>query len=163
MSKEAGMESYFLSLGEEVCRFLMSKGASLHDAQDCVQNTFYKLLLSIESLSDEMIRPWFYRVSLNDYIDLQRKLKPFSFEVNQDSPLTTGGIESILVKEEILQVLSSVKEEYAEVLLLKYYYQFSYEDIAKILMIKPNSVKQKLARARASIKKESGDSRWKSH
>lgn len=160
MAKD-GLESYVVELGGEVCRFLMSKGASLHDAQDCVQNTFYKLLLSMDSLTEESIRPWFYRVSLNDYIDLQRKLKPLNFEPNQDSPVTSGGLESLLLKEEILAVLSDVKEEYGELLLLKYYYEFTYEEIAKLLLIKPTSVKQKLARARASIKKESGKSRWK--
>lgn len=163
MQKKEDFESYIISLGEEVCHFLISKGASLHDAQDCVQNTFYKLLISMETLSAERIRPWFYRVTLNDYIDLQRKITPYSFEEKQDSPLTAGGIESSLLKDEILSVLAGVKEEYGELLILKYYYQFSYDEIAKLLLIKPNSVKQKLARARAAIKKESGNTPWKNH
>lgn len=59
--------------------------------------------------------------------------------------------DAILNKEEILYLLKDIKKEYKEIFFLKYYYDFSYEEIARILSIKETSVKQKLYRARQAI------------
>lgn len=66
---------------------------------------------------------------------------------------------TLLAQDEILFLLKDVKEEYREIFYLKYYYDFSYREIAEILNIKENSVKQKLYRARKSIQEKIGGER----
>ncbi len=52
---------------------ITSERAIKEDAEDIIQNTFYKVYTLLDSLTEDNIRPWFFRVALNEYIDLKRK------------------------------------------------------------------------------------------
>lgn len=73
MKTEDVLASYLIDLGEEVFRLLLAKGAKKEDAEDIIQNTFYKVYVLLDDLTESNLRPWFFRVSLNEYIDLKRK------------------------------------------------------------------------------------------
>ena len=73
MKKENVLASYLINLGEEVFNLLLAKGAKKEDAEDIIQNTFYKVYTLLDDLTESNIRPWFFRVALNEYIDLKRK------------------------------------------------------------------------------------------
>ena len=60
---------------------LRSKGTSKEDAEDIIQNTFYKIYSMLSDLEEKTIRPWFYRVALNEFIDLKRKKGTASKEI----------------------------------------------------------------------------------
>lgn len=155
MKKEDILASYLINIGEEVFRLLLAKGAKKEDAEDIIQSTFYKVYLLLDYLTDCSIRPWFFRVSLNEYIDLKRKKEQqniyLSEEIYAKLQHTDYDFEAFLDKDEIFYLLKDIKKEYKEIFLLKYYYDFSYEEIANILDIKEDSAKQKLYRARKFI------------
>ncbi|MGE7921262.1 RNA polymerase sigma factor [Viridibacillus sp. NPDC093762] len=155
MKKEDVLASYLINLGEEVFRLLLAKGAKKEDAEDIIQNTFYKVYLLLDDLTESNLRPWFFRVSLNEYIDLKRKKEQQNIYLSEEiySKLQYINCEynAVLNNDEIFYLLKDVKTEYKEIFLLKYYYDFSYEEIATILDIQVDSVKQKLYRARKSI------------
>ena len=65
-------------------------------------------------------------------------------------------MDTVLNKDEIFYLLKDIKLEYKEAFFLKYYYNFTYEEIALILDIQVNSVKQKLHRARKTIHSKVG-------
>lgn len=48
MKKEDVLASYLIDLGEEVFRLLLAKGAKKEDAEDIIQNTFYKVYLLLD-------------------------------------------------------------------------------------------------------------------
>lgn len=73
MKKEDILASYLIDLGEEVLKLLLAKGATKEDAEDIIQNTFYKVYTLLDDLKESTLRPWFFRVALNEYIDLKRK------------------------------------------------------------------------------------------
>ena len=155
MKKENVLASYLISLGEEVFHLLLAKGAKKEDAEDIIQNTFYKVYTLLDDLTESNIRPWFFRVALNEYIDLKRKKEQQNIylteEIYSKLKYTDHELDAILNKDEIFYLLKDIKKEYKEAFFLKYYYDFSYEEIATILNIKVNSVKQKLFRARKFI------------
>ncbi|PEU16111.1 RNA polymerase sigma factor [Bacillus sp. AFS019443] len=155
MKKENILASYLINLGEEVFNLLLVKGAKKEDAEDIIQNTFYKVYTLLDDLTESNIRPWFFRVALNEYIDLKRKKEQQNIylteEIHSKLQHTDREFDAVLNKDEIFYLLKDVKKEYKEVFFLKYYYDFSYEEIAAILDIKASSVKQKLFRARKSI------------
>lgn len=155
MKNEDVLASYLIGLGEEVFRLLLAKGAKKEDAEDIIQNTFYKVYLLLDDLTESNLRPWFFRVSLNEYIDLKRKKEKQNIYLTEEiySKLQHRDreIDVILNKDEIFHLLKDIKMEYKEIFFLKYYYDFSYEEIAIILDIQVNSVKQKLYRARKFI------------
>lgn len=160
MKKENVLTSYLIGLGEEVFRLLLAKGARKEDAEDIIQNTFYKVYVLIDGLTESTLRPWFFRVALNEYIDLKRKKEHnklhLSEEIYSKLQHTDGEVDAILNKEEIFFLLKDIKQEYKEIFFLKYYYDFSYGEIAAILRIELNSVKQKLYRARKLIQTKVG-------
>jgi RNA polymerase sigma factor (sigma-70 family) len=165
MKQEDGLASYLIHLGEEVFKFLLAKRSTKEDAEDIIQNTFYKVYTLLDDLTEKNIRPCFFRVALNEYIDLKRKKEHQNIylteKIHSKLQYTDGELEALLNKEEIFYLLKEIKKEYREVFFLKYYYDFSYEEIAVILDLKVSSLKQKLFRARKSIhSKIGGKHRW---
>lgn len=160
MKKENILASYLLELGEEVFRLLLAKGAIKEDAEDIIQNTFYKVYTLIDVLTESNLRPWFFRVALNDYIDLKRKKEQQNISLTDEIYAKLlhpdHEFDVIFNKDEIFFLLKDIKKEYKEIFFLKYYYDFSYEEIAVILDIRVNSVKQKLYRARSIIHSKIG-------
>ncbi|AOH56577.1 RNA polymerase subunit sigma [Peribacillus muralis] len=155
MKKENALASYLINLGEEVFSLLLAKGARKEDAEDIIQNTFYKVYTLLDDLTESNIRPWFFRVALNEYIDLKRKKEQHNIylteEIYSKLQYTDREFDAVLNKDEIFHLLKNIKKEYKEAFFLKYYYDFSYEEIAAILDIKVDSVKQTLYRARKFI------------
>ncbi|WP_439874741.1 RNA polymerase sigma factor [Bacillus mycoides] len=155
MGKEKILTSYLINLGEEVFKLLLAKGAIKEDTEDIIQNTFYKVYTLLDDLTESNIRPWFFRVALNEYIDLKRKKEQQNIylteEIYSKLQYTDQELDAVLNKDEIFYLLKDIKLEYKEAFFLKYYYHFSYEEIALILDIQVNSVKQKLHHARKTI------------
>jgi RNA polymerase sigma factor (sigma-70 family) len=160
MKKENVLASYLINLGEEVFYLLLARGSKKEDAEDIIQDTFYKVYTLLDDLTESNIRPWFFRVSLNQYIDLKRKKEQQNIYLTEDiySKLQHLDCEfdTILNKDEIFYLLKDIKKEYKEIFFLKYYYDFSYEEIALILDIRVDSVKQKLYRSRKFIHSKVG-------
>ena len=166
MKREDALASYLIELGEEVFKLLLVKGAKKEDAEDIIQNTFYKVYTLLDELTESNLRPWFFRVALNQYIDLKRKRDQknvyLTEEVYAKLQHQDSDFDAILNKDEIVYLLKDVKKEYKEIFFLKYYYDLSYEEIAKLLDIQADNVKQKLYRARKSIQTQTGGKRlWK--
>lgn len=157
--------AYLLELGEEVYHFLIAKHATKEDAEDIIQNTFYKLYSMLSQLDHQHLRAWFYRVALNNYIDIQRKKNRFTtsiseYVINQIAD-PTNDIETLINQNEIIVLLKNIKPDYREIFLLKYYYDFSYEEIGDLLTINVETVRKRLYRARKMIQKEGrGPHRW---
>jgi len=160
MSKADVLASYLINLGEEVFHLLLARGAKKEDAEDIIQNTFYKVYLMLDELTENNLRPWFFRVSLNEYIDLKRKKEQqntyLTEEIYSKIQHVDQEFNAILNKDEIFFLLKDIKVEYKEIFFLKYYYDFSYAQIASILDIQIDSVKQKLYRARKLIHSKIG-------
>ncbi|WP_179861976.1 RNA polymerase sigma factor, partial [Bacillus wiedmannii] len=79
-----------------------------------------------------------------------------SYEIYSKLQYTDRELDAVLNKDEIFYLLKDIKLEYKEAFFLKYYYNFSYEEIALILDIQVNSVKQKLHRARKAVHSKIG-------
>ena len=152
--------TYLMTLGEEVYRFLRSKGATHEEAEDSIQNTMYKMYTLIETIEAEYVRPWFFRVALNDFIYETRKQARHNVSltdaVTATYPDPSEPFDHIVKKEEIAYVLRDVKQEDQELLILKYYYDLTYDEIGQLLQMKPKTIKQKLYRVKKGlVQKES--------
>jgi RNA polymerase sigma factor (sigma-70 family) len=160
MKKDNILASYLINLGEEVFGLLKARGAKKEDAEDIIQDTFYKVYTLMDGLTDSTIRPWFFRVALNQYIDLKRKKELRNIYLTEEiySKLQhpDSELDKVLNKDEIFYLLKDIKKEYKEIFFLKYYYDFSYQEIALILDMRVETVKQKLYRSRKLIHSKVG-------
>lgn len=142
-------EEWLEELGIEVMRYLRKAGASKEDAEDIMQTTFYKMLTLMETVDVSELRPWFYRVAINEFFDYKRKEQRtrsrFQQLIHQFKRAPQAKSAEL---SEALQILEQLKPEYREILLLKAYGDLSYTQIAERLGISEDTVRTKLYRAR---------------
>lgn len=122
---------------------------SREDAEDVLQDVFVKILSrSFDFNSAEHERAWLVRVTLNRCHDVLRKKK-----IRRYTPLED--IVSLPAEEKDMSILREVQtlpSDKREVVLLRYFEDFSVQQIAEILHITPSAVKMRLARARELLK-----------
>lgn len=140
-----------------VYRYLRKSGVPHLDAQDIVQETAYKFLLYYDSIQTPKIRSWLIRVALNFHYDQYRKNKKLDFTETQVEMLSNDLPENILLQKEkwseIEHILSQLKPQYKELILLKYREDLSYDEISLLLDMKMNTIRTSLYRARKQFTK----------
>lgn len=142
---ESELDLHLLELGQRVEKLLQSRGIQLADAQDAVASAYEKIIILLPSLSVYNLDGWFYRVSLNAYLDQLRKRK---HEV-----ITSTLPEGVNITSTVFaELIASLSPKDRELVSLKYYYGFSYEEIGKIMDLRTSSVKTMLARARKRLR-----------
>lgn len=144
-----------------IYKYLVKIGASPEDAEDIVQNTFFKAVEHMVHLEKINISSWLFKVAINNYYDLCRKQKRNPSIVLEDKHLInevskeTPEIGMIMKEDnkEINKVLSGMKDSYKNLLLLKYEMDLSYAQIATLLDTTESQIKTYLYRARNDFKK----------
>ena len=117
------------------------------DAEDVVQDTFIQYLLQKKYFeSEQHVRAWLIRVSIN-----KAKNKNNTFFKRNSLPLEDY-IETLTFESdessELFETVMKLPEKYRIVIHLFYYEDYSVNEIANILNIKPGNVKVRLARGR---------------
>ena len=144
------------------------------EAEDLTQETFVKVHQALENFRDEsQLSTWIYRIATNTALD---RLRSPSFQRTArvslsenldeseiaDKAICTGEkkplIEQQLIREEmndcIRGYIEKLPENYRTVLVLSEYEELKNNEIAEILGITLDTVKIRLYRARAKLKKE---------
>ena len=135
-------------------------GASREDAEDIIQETLYRALQNIDSLTSEKLKAWLFKVSLNCFYNICRKRKPVvSIDIMEtpDKLFYESCIDSEITKAEIRiqiqKVFNRLKDSQKSILLLKYYIGLSCRDISKLFDTDEDTIKTSLYRARKNFKK----------
>lgn len=139
------------------------------DALDCAQETFLRAWRCLDQYQfAASFSTWLYRLCTNICIDFLRAQKrrqttPLTFrdadgeEQTFDVADPTPGPEDCaaltLTQEAIRSAMAQLPPEHQTVLQLRVVEELSYEQIADILGIQIGTVKSRLARARAGLKK----------
>jgi RNA polymerase sigma-70 factor (ECF subfamily) len=120
-------------------------------ARDVAQNVFVSAYKGIYYLRNESaLRPWLYRICRNNCLNVIRREnleRKYSPEVSEaDNPDLSLGI---MVKE----MISRLEDQYRQVIILRYYHDLKYKQIAELLGISLSSVKVRIFRAKSVLKK----------
>lgn len=137
-----------------IYRYLMKMGASKEDAEDLVQDTVCKAIEYLDSLDEEKISSWLFKVTINGYYNLYKR-KKVSVSLDEQAIFFLRSedkvVKSVLDREQIeqvQQVLGSLKESYRTLIVMKYFMDLSYKEIGRILDFDESKVKTYLFRAR---------------
>lgn len=153
--KGGGLEDLLLEESKVVFKYLIKIGASKENAEDVIQETLYKTLKNIDSIDEDKIRAWLFKVAINSYYNLYNKNKKhinLSLDNFQKLELLTESLEVDYVnkekKEHIYSVLNMLKPSYKDLMILKYFLDMSYKEIADIMETNEQNVKVSIYRAR---------------
>lgn len=145
-----------------IFKHLINMGCSKENAEDIVQNTFYKVVENMVHLEEKNLSAWIFKVSINQFYDKCRQQQRFpKVNIDDDAFITIfiqeeTGEDLLLQKEfygDIRNILDKLKPSYKNLLLLKYDLGLSYEEIAMMLDMKVETVRTSLYRARKEFKK----------
>lgn len=120
------------------------------DAEDCFQNVFatlYKKSPCFES--EEHLKAWLIRVSINECVSFLRRHKPLL-------PLKDAVNTAVFENHDSLDIswaLFELDEKYRSVLYLYYYERYKIDEIAQILGKNSSTVKTLLRRGKEKLKK----------
>lgn len=144
----------------DVYRYLRSLCSDRQEAEDLVQETFYRAYLYLENCKDDKVKPWLFRVAYNAFIDVKRKeRRKVTKEDDYFNRLSdTETPESKLLRQEQINELERsvtlLPEQQRQALLLYDFHQFSYQEAADIMEIRLSHFKILLFRARQKLREQ---------
>ncbi|MBD1222442.1 sigma-70 family RNA polymerase sigma factor [Virgibacillus halodenitrificans] len=156
---QKGNDKSFLKLfqqyEEEVYRTAFIYVKNQHDALDIVQETAYKAFKNIGTLKNpEYIKSWVIRIAISCAIDLIRKNK----KVVNIHPQYTEFIgiedEDIPLSVSLKDLLNVLNEADKNIVLMKYYFGYTFQEIAEMEGIPLGTVKSNLYRALEKLHKQ---------
>lgn len=154
------MERYGPRMQRYARRFLFG----YEDAEDQVQEVFLKAYANIRSFDPERkFSSWLYRIAHNEFINAIKKRgrEPVSFldpDLLFPQPIAKERTDSDANAREMRELLEggldALDPKYREPLVLFYYEELDYREIAEILRIPVATVGVRLNRGRAAMKKQ---------
>ncbi len=136
---------------DAVYRAVLSCSKNKIDAEDAVQNAFYKLLKTDTKFNgDEHIRKWLIRVAMNECRSVWRSAR-IRGVISLDE--LEGEAEYFDESErDLFNEVMRLPQKYRAVIHLYYYEGYTCGEIAGILKIKESAVQTRLMRARSRLK-----------
>lgn len=147
----------FCEVQDELYRVAYLYVRNSEDAKDIVQETAYRCFKSIKRLRQcEYFRTWAVKTAMNCALDMLRKnrrTQPFDdYQVPVET--VSSPENAVLASVTLEKLMNSLNEREKSVLLLKYMYEMSFDEIAKTLKLPIGTVKTILYRAVDKMKKE---------
>lgn len=149
---------------ERIKRYARKFLFGYEDAEDLSQEVFIKAYRNIQSFdASKKFSSWLYRIAHNEFINVIKKkgrepLMFFNPDIIFPHPLSKNNPEEEINRKEISQILNKsldkIKAKYREVLVLYYFENLSYREIADILHIPITTVGIRLKRGKEVLKKE---------
>lgn len=157
------VERYEPKMGRYARRFLFDGD----EAKDLVQEVFIKAYVNIQGFDvDRRFSPWLYRIAHNEFVNaLKKKNKErmnvslFDFDVLFPSVKLTaketadGAFNRHELKRVLEGSLHQIPQKYREPLVLYYFEDMDYKEIADVLRIPVSTVGVRLQRGKAMLKK----------
>ena len=172
---ETGSQSAYAKLMDyyrESLFYLMLKMChNPHDAEDLTMEAFGKAFHNLERYTvDSAFSTWLFKIATNNCVDYLRKNKnnllnlPICLENDEEEsfemPLVSDWInpqEKLEEKQKgvfLSKIVQTLKPKYRTMLELRYFKEYSYEEIAQEMGLPLGTIKTLLFRAKASLQKK---------
>ncbi|HKJ27051.1 MAG TPA: sigma-70 family RNA polymerase sigma factor [Anaerolineales bacterium] len=130
------------------------------DAEDAAQETFIRAYKAIRRYDPtRKFSTWLLTIASNYCIDQHRRKKLPTFSVDAletpDLPSKAKGMEALIVQgehaDEVAELLDTLNPKDRSAVVLRYWYEYSYDEIADSLDLTVSAVKSRLHRARKEL------------
>jgi len=135
--------------------YTLARGLAGSDepAKDIAQETFlraYKALRRFEKKSS--FKTWLYRIAYNTALNHIKKNKVFSEPVDFDALPACDNHETIPLRITIRKLIDRLKPEHEAIIIMHYFEDLKYEEMADVLSCPIGTVKIRLYRAKLELK-----------
>ncbi|WP_144513948.1 RNA polymerase sigma factor [Bacillus sp. FJAT-22090] len=142
-------------------KFAYQCGVHINDIPDVAQEVFVKLYRFLHQFKRERFTTWLYKITLNATRDYYRKE---SRELAKEEKLMRNTAityaaksteDKVLVFEEDRELHNAIQlldEKYRLPIILFYFHELSYEQIAEVLNVPLSTIKIRLLRAKGHLK-----------
>lgn len=136
--------------------------SSHEDQKDLVQDVFMKAYVNIKSFdTNRKFSPWIYRIGHNEFVNafkkkLSDKIFPFDLDLLLPHPIAKETADSEITKSEqkiiLDKCIDKLSPKYREPLILYYYEDMNYKEIADILQIPISTVGVRINRGKLMLR-----------
>ena len=145
-------EELFLDQHDRLYRALYFITGSSHDAEELMQDAFLKLWErwdSIGAIEDPVA--WLFRVSLNAF---RMRARHARVAARRLLPMANPGdpFDDVNIREEVRRMLRSLPQRQRAALVLTEIFDYSSEQAAKILGVRPTTVRALASQGRAALR-----------
>lgn len=147
----------------KITRYARKFLSNADDIKDIVQEVFIKVYVNIKSFDTaKRFSPWIYRIAHNEFVNALKKKKterifPFDFDLLFPHPAARETADHAAINHDLRRMLDagldSISPKYREPLVLYYFEDLNYREIADILKIPVATVGVRLQRGKATLKK----------
>ena len=142
-----------------VCRRVV---ANPDDALDATQEAMISIARGITRYDGRAaFTTWLYRVATNAALDelRRKKRRPQPFESLPEPAVAGSGVESqVAARLDVDQALAEIPEEFRVAVVLRDLCDLDYAEIAEVLDVPPGTVRSRIARGRAALADQLGNS-----
>ncbi|WP_105619415.1 RNA polymerase sigma factor [Vallitalea okinawensis] len=158
--KKLLLKNLYEKYSEDIYKVAYYISKDQYIAEEILQETFIKAYTKIDTLNNpDSVRPWLITIASNL---TKKKLKSTKNKVYYYSNLTDfeylisnkpiNNIDHMIIKDHLKECINSLEPDFREVLILYFFNQLSYEEIAEKLNIRLGTVKSRLSRAKKKLK-----------
>jgi RNA polymerase sigma-70 factor (ECF subfamily) len=156
------LEELYLMHFDRIYSYLQMTVGNRHDAEDLTNQTFVKMLESIERFEwrKAPISAWLFRIAHNlamDHFRAHRRWQPEEEPPEPEDSAELSAEEEALHsigRQSMLEMIEGLSEDQQQVLTLKFVFDFPNGDVATILGKTEGAVKSLQHRALASLQRE---------
>lgn len=152
------MDQYIKRYGKRLYGLCMTLCADRHEADDLYQDTWVKVIRSIEQFDQSKdFEPWLTRLCVNTYRDKLRRLSrsPFlNFSSNEAKDTVFATVPAPERKDytDLYAAIDRLPEKLRLAIILFYFEDMDISKTAETLRIPPGTVKSRLNKARKLLK-----------
>lgn len=138
----------------KVYRFCLKVLTDKEAAKDATQETFIKVYENRNQFNGQNFKSWVYTIAKNCCINTLRKNR-HHLELNENIEIKSEEYipEDCSLISQIEKALNKLPFIYKEVMILREYEDYSYQEIADLLQIEMSTVKLRVFRARGLLRK----------
>ncbi len=141
---------------EVLYRYAYRLTGRIADAEDLTQHTFLTAQRKLDQLREpEFARAWLFSIARNGYLK-QLRSQPNSVAVSLDvivEPAEVGSDEIEVDSERLQHVLNDMPEDFRTPVILYYFQEFTYKEIAAQMELPIGTVMSRLARGKSYLRR----------
>jgi RNA polymerase sigma-70 factor (ECF subfamily) len=146
------LERFFHAYQAQVYTLCLRLLGRSEEAEDATQATFVQAFRALPRFQGRSnVRTWLYRIAMNEALLLLRRRRQAPVTLNEDCMMVDNAL-SLMERMVIQSTLARLKPDQRAILVLRFWEQLDYEEIAEVLAISLSAVKMRLSRARDAFR-----------